>query len=80
MKFQEGDAVRAEEELRKKELKHTMKRKIEELRYVELPHQTFYLITKELLTNTGLHSHRANKVPEAYIKEIERKLTLNEAD
>ncbi|XP_034243067.1 cilia- and flagella-associated protein 45-like isoform X2 [Thrips palmi] len=53
LKFQEGDAVRAEEESRKRELQLTMKRKIEEL--------------------------RANKVPEAYIKEIERQLKLNEA-
>ncbi|KAJ1526643.1 hypothetical protein ONE63_008228 [Megalurothrips usitatus] len=54
LKYQEGEALRAEEEMRKKELNHTMKRKLEEL--------------------------RANKVPETYIKEIQRQLKLNEAD
>ena len=45
LKFQEGEALRAEEEMRKKDLKHTMMRKLEELRQVNLFYtvNTFYL-------------------------------------
>ncbi|KAE8739673.1 hypothetical protein FOCC_FOCC014831 [Frankliniella occidentalis] len=52
LKFQDGEALRAEEEMRKRELNLTMKRKLEEL--------------------------RANKVPDTYIKEIERQLKLTD--